>query len=186
MRRALVVLTLATGAAAALATVGTASASTPVTFTVQGGLLSISEPTTTASLGTLNASSSSSTISGSIGVTTVTDNRAVALGWTTTIQGPSGGFTNPATGATAIPAANAIVWVPSSTFTGTPALTTLRTDTNTTAAASVTLSATAPVNLVKVTAVGTNSATFNPSIQITVPGNSTAGVYTGTVTQTVS
>jgi hypothetical protein len=71
-----------------------AGAATPATFTLTAGALSISAPTASVSLGSQVASTSSSTITGSLGVVTVTDQRGGTTTWTTSVI--STAFTPPA------------------------------------------------------------------------------------------
>src|SRR5580704_11519900 len=71
-----------------------AAAATPATFTLTAGALSISAPTAAVSLGSQVASPTSSTISGPLGVVTVTDQRGGATTWTASVI--STAFTPPA------------------------------------------------------------------------------------------
>src|ERR1700691_6117458 len=77
-----------------------ASAATPMTFTLTAGALSISTPTLSVSLGSEVSSTSSSTISGQIGTVTVTDQRGGTTTWTasaiSTAFTPNAGPADPA------------------------------------------------------------------------------------------
>ncbi len=79
-------LLLATSfATLAAATALPAGAITPASFTLTAGALAITSPTSSVSLGTQGASNSSSTISGSIGVVTVSDERGGPTTWTASV-----------------------------------------------------------------------------------------------------
>ena len=71
--------------AAAAATAGSAGATTPATFTLTAGGLSISAPTGSVSLGSQPVSNSSFTISGALGVVTVSDQRGGVTTWTASV-----------------------------------------------------------------------------------------------------
>lgn len=73
---------LAVAAVAVAAIALPAGAATPASFTLTAGALSISAPTASVSLGSQVASNSPSTISGPLGVVTVTDQRGGATAWT--------------------------------------------------------------------------------------------------------
>ncbi|MDX6482894.1 MAG: hypothetical protein QOE95_665, partial [Gaiellaceae bacterium] len=70
-----------------------AGATTPASFNLTAGGLSISAPTTSVSLGTQAVSNTSSTISGSLGVVTVSDQRGGATTWVASVT--STAFTPP-------------------------------------------------------------------------------------------
>src|SRR5580700_5483602 len=61
------------------------AAATPATFTLTAGALSISAPTAGVSLGSQLASTVASTISGSLGVVAVTDQRGGTTTWTASV-----------------------------------------------------------------------------------------------------
>jgi hypothetical protein len=180
MRKSLLIGSLA-AAVAGLAMTGTPAEATSVTFTLGGGSLTVAQPSSAVALtaGALSSLAGSS-ITGSLGVTTVTDQRGGISGWTSTIAQTTA-FTD---GSTTIPAANTKVWVASLIVpTGVAVVTS---GTYLTQATGLALTSTAQ-NFVTATAVvGNNSASFNPSIAVTIPGNATAGDYTGVITQTVS
>src|ERR1700681_4313247 len=71
-----------------------AGATTPATFTLIAGALSISAPTASVPLGSQVASPVSSTITGSLGVVMVTDQRGGATTWTASVIATA--FTPPA------------------------------------------------------------------------------------------
>ena len=58
------------------------SAITPMSFTLTAGALSISAPTSTVSLGSEVSSTASTSISGTLGTVTVTDQRGGVTTWT--------------------------------------------------------------------------------------------------------
>jgi hypothetical protein len=150
------------------------AAETSVTVTVTGGALSISVPTSAGNLGTRENTVSGGTISGQLGEVQVSDARdaAAGSGWVATVIStaftPSGG---PTIGAAAVGySAGPIVKVGTATFT-----------------------ANNPTNLTGVVAAvtatgitGDDSATWDPTINVFVAGGMAAGVYSGTITQSVT
>ena len=154
-----------------------ASAAAPgdsgATVTVQGGALSITVPTDAGNLGTRANSVGGGTISGPLGQVQVSDARSAAAGsgWVASVI--STAFTPPAGPAIAASAvgytAGTITKVGTATYT-----------------------ANDPGNLTgvapAVTATGItgdNSATWNPMINVTIPGGMAAGVYSATITHSV-
>jgi hypothetical protein len=154
---------------------GTASAAeTSATVTVTGGALSITVPVSAGNLGTRENSVLGGTISGPLGQVQVSDARAAAAGsgWVATVI--STAFTplsGPTIGAAAVGyTAGPITKVGTATFT-----------------------ADDPTNLTGVVAAvtatgitGDNSATWDPTINVFVAGGMAAGIYSGTITQSVS
>jgi len=151
------------------------AAANPTTATVliTGGSLSISAPLAAGSLGTTANTVLGTTISGQLGEVQVNDARGAAAGsgWVASVI--STAFTplaGPTIAASAVGyTANAIVKVGTATYT-----------------------ANDPANLTgaspAVTATGItgdNSATWNPTINVTVPGGMAAGVYSATITHSV-
>ena len=150
------------------------AAETSATVTVTGGALSITVPVSAGSLGTRENTVAGGTISGQLGEVQVSDARAAAAGsgWVATVIStaftpPSG----PTIGAAEVGyTAGVITKVGTATFT-----------------------ANNPANLTGVVAAvtatgitGDNSATWDPTINVFVAGGMAAGVYTGTITQSVS
>ncbi len=150
------------------------AAETSATVTVTGGALSITVPVSAGNLGTRENTVSGGTISGPLGEVQVSDARAAAAGsgWIATVIStaftpPSG----PTIGAAEVGyTAGAITKVGTATFT-----------------------ANNPTNLTGVVAAvtatgitGDNSATWDPTINVFVAGGMAAGVYSGTITQSVS
>jgi hypothetical protein len=177
MRKALVVTTLA-GVLAAVAFGGSAAQATSVSFSLTGSTLSISEPTATATLsaGTLSVGS---TVSGSLGSTTVSDQRGGILAASWKVQVTGSAFSN---GTTTIPVGAAVMYVDTPiTVSGLAVPTTLYL----TALTGLPLTLTAQDFITTLPVLGTTSATYNPKVQVTIPAGATAGTYTGTITQTV-
>ncbi|MDQ1582565.1 MAG: hypothetical protein QOF36_619 [Microbacteriaceae bacterium] len=150
-----------------------AAAATGVTLTVVGGALSITVPAT-ANLGTWTNTVAGGTLSTALGQVQVNDARSPAAGsgWVATVIStaltPSSGPTIAAAlmGYTAGP----IVKVGTATYV-----------------------ANNPATLEGVVAAvtasgitGDNSATWNPTINVHIPGGTLAGDYTGTITHSVS
>jgi hypothetical protein len=150
------------------------AAETSATVTVTGGALSITVPVSAGNLGTRENSVLGGIISGQLGEVQVSDARAAAAGsgWVATVI--STAFTplsGPTIGAAEVGyTAGAITKVGTATFT-----------------------ANNPANLTGVVAAvtatgitGDNSATWDPTINVFVAGGMAAGVYSGTITQSVS
>lgn len=153
---------------------GAAPGVTTATVTVQGGVLSISVQPDAGNLGSRPNTVSGGTISGLLGQVQVTDARSAAAGsgWVASVI--SSAFTPPAGPAIAASAvaytAGVITKVGTATYT-----------------------ANDPGNLtgvvVAITATGItgdNSATWNPTITVTVPGGMAAGIYSATITHSVA
>jgi hypothetical protein len=156
--------------AAAAATAVSAGATTTATFTLTAGGLSISAPSGSVSLGSQAVSSSSFTITGSLGVVTVSDQRGGVTTWTASVI--STAFTPPS--GPADPASNVSYAAGTITQSG------------------VVAAAVAAVDLTGVTTVvngasaGISSASWNPSISVLVPANYAPGVYSATITHSVA
>ena len=170
------VLLLAAGAGVlTLGLAGPASAAeTSATVTVTGGAMSITVPVSAGNLGTLENTVAGGTISGQLGEVQVSDARAAAAGsgWVATVI--STAFTpksGPTIGAAAVGyTAGAITKVGTATFT-----------------ANNPTNLTGVVPAVTATGItGDNSATWDPTINVFVAGGMAAGVYSGTITQSVS
>lgn len=144
------------------------------TITIQGGSLGITVPTGPVDLGTFVNVVGGGSVAGDLGWVTVSDARSAAAGagWTTTAI--SSAFTPPTGPAIAASAVGyspgAVDKVGTATF-----VTHDPTD------------MTAPVAVVVASAItGDNSATWDPEITVTVPGGMAAGIYTATITHSVS
>jgi hypothetical protein len=143
------------------------------TITVTGGSLSITVPADAGNLGTRTNSVNGGTISGPLGEVQVSDARSAAAGsgWVTSVI--SSAFTPPA--GTAI-AASAVSYT-----AGT--ITKVGTATYTANDPGALTGVTAAVTATGIT--GDNSATWNPTIHVVVPGGMAAAVYSATITHSV-
>jgi hypothetical protein len=150
------------------------AAETSATVTVTGGALSMTAPVSAGNLGTRENTVSGGTISGQLGEVQVSDARAAAAGsgWVVTVIStaftpPSG----PTIGAAAVGyTAGAITKVGTATFT-----------------ANNPANLTGVVPAVTATGItGDNSATWDPTINVFVAGGMAAGVYSGTITQSIT
>jgi hypothetical protein len=166
------------GPADAACTVGDTTCSN-VTFTVTGGVISINAPTN-ATAGSTVAGASGGTLAIDLGNTVVTDARVPTTGWSVTATASD--FTAASTGGT-IAKTDAAFSVPSAP-TSVNGCTSF--PTRVTAPMAVNSSGTTPSAILTCTAIGVNNATYNPRLTVTIPANSTAGTYTGTVTQSAS
>jgi hypothetical protein len=148
-----------------------AIAATPVTFTLTAGALAISDPSASVSLGSQVASTASSTITGSIGAVTVTDQRGGATTWTASVI--STAFTPPA--GPADPASNV------SYAAG------VITDSATVVATGIPANDLTGVDVIVTGAsTGISTASWNPTLSVIVPANFAPGVYSATVTHSVA
>ena len=157
---------------AALSAPGPGDPDTTVTFAVTSGELTMTAPVT-ANLG---SGAPGTTISGEIGATTVTDDRAsLTAAWIAdasstdfTTGGGTPAETIPATDATYSPG----TITTTGTITATPHEVTLDGE---------------PQHVVTGTAgVGNNTASWNPTVAVAVPAQAVGGTYTGTLTQSVA
>jgi len=169
------VASAATAAPTALAQSFSPAASDPdttVTFTVSSGLLSLTAPAT-VDLGT---NGPGTTIAGGLGAVTVTDDRALLSAAWTVVASASDWTTGAGTPAETIPAGDvgydpgAITPTGTITATGSP----------------ITLSGTPQPVVTGTAGVGNNTATWDPTLSVAVPAGAVVGVYTGTLTQSVS
>ena len=173
MRKSLALLPLVVCAAGVLTVAAPAGAApsgaTATTFQVGGGTLDVAVPAS-ASLGSVPTSSLAQVLSAvPLGNVTVTDARGVSSGWVVTVSATN--FTGPQT------LAAATVYTPTQAST---------TNATVTPAADQTLAPTAATVQTATLAVGVNSATWNPTITVTIPANALAGTYSCTITQSVS
>ena len=155
----------------AVATALPAAAITTATFTLTAGALSITAPTGTVSLGSQVAATSSTTITGSLGVVTVSDQRGGPTTWTASVIStaftPSGGTADPASNvsyAAGVITASALVVA---TAVAAPDLTGVST-------------------VVTGTSTGISTASWDPTISVIVPANFAPGVYVATITHSVA
>lgn len=148
-------------------------AATTATITITGGALEINAPTTAGNLGTLVNTVGGGTISGQLGAVQVNDARSAAAGsgWVASVI--SSAFT-PTSGPTI--AASAVGYTAGTiTKFGTATYTANNPGNLTGASAAVTATG----------ITGDNSATWNPTVNVAVPGGTAAGVYSATITHSV-
>ena len=167
-------LTAVTAGMLLLATAGPASAvTTSASITVTGGALTISAPPAAGSLGSRANSVAGGPINGLLGVVQVNDARSAAAGSGWVASAISSAFTPPA-GATV---AASFVGYTAGTITKVGTATYVAND-------PPDLTGVAPV--VTATGItGDNSATWNPTINVAVPGGMAAAVYTAIITHSV-
>jgi uncharacterized repeat protein (TIGR01451 family) len=152
---------------------GTTNAQCAVTTAVISGPLSMTAPATAA----LGSGAPGTTISSSLGTVQVADGRGFGADWAASVS--SSDFTTGVGGpAQTIPAGDALYVIPGlatavgpATFGFTP---------------QTALSAN-PQDIVNATnADGNTAVTWNPVIDVTIPGGATAGTYTGTIVHSVT
>jgi hypothetical protein len=165
----------ATAAPAVLAQSSAPSAGDPattVTFTVTSGALTMTAPASV----NLGSGAPGTTISGAVGAVTVTDDRALLSAAWTAVASSTNWTTGAGTSAETIPATD-VGYAPGSITT---------TGTITATGAPITLSNTAATVVTGTAGIGNNTATWNPTLAVAVPPAAVGGVYTGTLTQSVS
>jgi hypothetical protein len=152
---------------------GATTGGTSATVTVQGGALSITVPTDSGSLGSRVNTVGGGTISGPLGQVQVNDARSAAAGsgWVASVI--STAFTPPS-GPTI--AASAVGYT-AGAITKTGTATYVANDPGDLTGASPAVTASG--------ITGDNSATWNPTINVAVPGGTIAGVYSATITHSV-
>ncbi len=147
---------------------------TTTTFTVTAGALTMTAPVSAA----LGSGAPGTTITGNLGAVEVTDDRALLTATWTAVASATNWTTGGGTPAETIPATDVgydpgtITTTGTITATGTP----------------ITL-ATNPLGAPVVTGsagVGNNTATWNPALSIAVPDAAVGGIYSGTLSQSVS
>ena len=146
---------------------------TTASVTVTGGTLTISAPAAAGSLGSIANSVSGGTISGTLGQVQVNDARSAAAGsgWVASVI--STAFT-PSAGPT-IAASFVSYTAGTITKVGTATYTANNPGNLTGVAPAVTATG----------ITGDNSAAWNPTINVAVPGGMAAGVYSATITHSV-
>jgi hypothetical protein len=165
------VLLLATMFAMTIGVVLPAAASTPASFTLTSGTLSISAPTAAISLGTQVASTTASTMSGSLGTVVISDQRGGPTTWTASVI--STAFTP--TGGPADPASN-VSYAAGPIVESGPVVATAYGVTDLEGV----------VTVVTGVSTGISTATWSPTISIVVPANFAPGNYTATITSSVA
>jgi hypothetical protein len=158
------------GAGVLALAVPASAATTPVTVQVTGGGLAINAPAGPVSLGTASGSSSAQTVTGSLGLVVVTDLRAGVAGWVATAGSTSfvGPQTIPGSAATYTPGTAVVIGIATVTPLSLASMITAGTVETATAV------------------LGVNTATWNPSIAVTLPAGTEAGTYNATITHSVS
>jgi len=158
------------GAGVLALAVPASAATTPVTVQVTGGALGISAPVASVSLGTASGSSSAQTVTGSLGLVVVSDLRAGVAGWVATAGSTS--FVGPQT-----------ILGSAATYTpGTAVVVGIATVTPLSLASMITAGTVQTATAV----LGVNTATWDPSIAVTLPAGAQAGTYSATITHSVS
>jgi hypothetical protein len=145
---------------------------TTATFQLTAGTLSISVPAS-VSIGSQVVSTSASTISGQLGVVTVTDQRGGTTTWVASVIVTA--FT-PTTG----PAVTAIAADKVSYSAGTI------TQVGVTATKPATTDLTGVSPVVNGASTGLSTASWNPTISVLLPANAAPGIYTATITHSVA
>jgi len=148
---------------------------TTVAFTVASGTIAIATTAAAASV-TQGLTGTAANITATLGLTTVTDTRVAGSGWV--VSASSTAF-SPVTG-TAIPATAATYYVPAAPIA------VIGTHTLSVGASTPATAVAAGAALVSDVGSGVNTATFLPSIKVTLPVGTAALAYTGTVTQSVA
>jgi hypothetical protein len=177
VQKNLIVVPLIAGMAGMVLFASPASADTtggtPVTFEVTGGSLNITVPAGPVDLGSVVASSSAQTVSAQLGNVEVLDGRGGTAGWTATASATD--FTGPQNVSVSAPGSSSY-FTPPATVTGTSNV------------AATNLSPLYPPGPVQVaTGVnGVNTATWNPTISVTIPAGAVEGTYSSTVTHSVA
>jgi hypothetical protein len=143
-----------------------------VTFAVTTGALSMTAPVAS----NLGSGAPGTSIVSALGAVTVTDDRALlSAAWTATAASTdftTGTATTPET----IPATD--VGYSPGTITTTGTITATPT--------AITLSGTAQPVVTGTAGVGDNTASWNPTLTVSVPASAVGGAYTGTLTESVS
>lgn len=170
-RRALVATAvLVTTAASAVLGAGVAQAApTITTFTLTAGVVAI-VPLPAAVLG--NTAVGNTSITGSLGLVTVTDLRGSTTPWVATVSSTT--FTGPSSSASTAISYNA----------GT--VTTVLGVISIPASAAVAVTGTPAAVVAPTSQLGINTVTWTPNLTVTLPQDAVAGLYTGTVTTSVA
>ena len=176
---ALVGATLLLVALPGIASAATAGATT-TTFTLTGGSISITVPGTTVDLSSVSVAAG--TLSGQLGTVTVNDGRGLLNGSWTSMVSSSQLTTRGQTAAQTINATGVSYWSGAATATsGVGALV----GSQLTPGAAVAINA-AQTAFTGGSLIGNNSASWNPTLIVTMPSAAIGGTYTGTVTHTVT
>jgi hypothetical protein len=149
------------------------TAPTTATITITGGSLAITAPADAGNLGTRTNTVLGGTISGSLGQVQVQDGRSAAAGSGWVVSVISTAFTPPS--GTAIAASAVSYTAGTITKVGTATYTANNPPDLTGVAPAITATG----------ITGDNSATWNPTINVLVPGGMAANVYSATITHSV-
>ena len=175
MRKSFIIVPLIAGAVGVLGVAGPASAATSaattLTFTMAAGAIAITAPASATLLPALVHTGAVQTVSAPIGTVVVTDHQGTDTGWTA-----SASATDFTSGANTIPVADASYTPTTATVTGTATVA---------AATLAALSTTATAVQTATAVAGDNTATWNPTIALSVPADTVPGTYTSTLTQSV-
>ena len=197
MRKALALVTTAAALAALAAAAtpaGAADGTTVAAFTVVGGTLSITTTPLTAGAPTGTGTAPSSAISGGaakvtvpLGATTVLDTRLTSSGWTMSATAPVS-YVLSTDNTKTVAGTNSAFYVPDLPLAETTSglglgLSTFTTHQSTAAAVDGTSRSR---TLLVSNSSGPNAAVFTPVLEVSIPTNTVSGLYTGTVTQSVS
>lgn len=149
------------------------TAATPITVVVTGGVLAITAPIAAVGLGTRVNTVGGGTLSGPLGPVQVTDARSAAAGsgWIASVISTA---LTPAAGPTI---GAALIGYTAGTITKVGTATYTANDPPNLTGVSPAVTATA--------ITGDNSATWNPTINVAIPGGIAAGTYTGTITHSL-
>jgi len=153
------------------------SGSTTATFTITGGTLNITVPASTVNLATVSAGAL--TASGSLGDTSVSDQRG-SLVATWTLTAASSNFTTGTATTNETVTNSNVSYLAGASTSVTPALAGVFTPVGT----AVSLSS--PQTAGAFAGSGVNTVHWNPTIAFILSANQTAGTYTGTITQSVA
>lgn len=177
-KRLALVLSLASAGTMLLAA-APADAAQGVTFTLTAGALTVSDPADKA-IGTVATGTAS--ITNTLGATSVTDNRGALLGtWTSTVD--STDFTTGAATANETITKDLVSYYSgaATAFTGVAVLVPGQATALNAQDMSVSRTAFSATGV-----VGNNSATWIPSVVVSIPSDSVAGTYSGTITHSVT
>jgi hypothetical protein len=172
---ALGLATVAVASVAALVPTAANAADTNVTFSLTGGSLTLTAPTD-AALSSSALSVSGTSVTGSLGSTTVSDERG-ALAHTVTVTMSTTDFSDGA--GDTIAASNATGYSGAAVVSGVgvavPTLT------------GQSIGNAGGASILDITGVvGSASTTYNPTVTVSIPADTVAGDYSGTVTQTAA
>ena len=150
-----------------------ATNSTPVSVAVEGGVLAISVPVTTA----LTTAAPGATSTTTLASTAVDDTRAGTVGWEATVTLPILTGTKPTGAAETITTADATYTAGTATPSG---------EVTVTAATVITDLTTAKPSQTATAVHGNNTASWAASLAVPIPDRALADTFSGTLTQSVA